>query len=397
MLLRRLRIQRLLSFGPTGVDLPMEPLNVLIGPNGSGKSNFLEAIAVFRAGSRGLGHLFAADGIGEWLWKGPRAQDSFTLEATVDYKQGQMARHLLTVTPRNGRPAVKDERIEPVVARADSKGLSYRRSCEDTWPKSAQGSFAIDLRDSSDATAQENLILFDCSFQPELSLVSFASPGDYPVPWRLNEKYKRIHLYRDWSFGPSGELRQPQSAHDRADFLADDGANLPLVLSHFHGESKMNFVEALQKLFGGIVDISCPVAGGKVLLFLVERGNRYIPATRLSDGTLRYLCLLSILLHPKPPPLVAIEEPELGLHPDLLPTLADLLVDASERTQLVVTTHSDILVDALTEKPESIVVCEKHDGQTEMRRLDRNDLEKWLKDYRLGELWTSGELGGNRW
>ncbi len=145
------------------------------------------------------------------------------------------------------------------------------------------------------------------------------------------------------------------------------------------------------------MDFSCPVAGGKVLLFLVEQGNGYIPATRLSDGTVRYLCLLSILLHPAPPPLIAIEEPELGLHPDLLPTLADLLVDASERTQLVVTTHSDILVDALTEKPESIVVCEKHDGQTEMRRLDRNDLEKWLKDYRLGELWTSGELGGNRW
>ena len=159
----------------------------------------------------------------------------------------------------------------------------------------------------------------------------------------------------------------------------------------------MRLVHALQKLFAGIVDINCSVSGGNLLLFLVERGNRYIPATRLSDGTLRYLCLLSILLHPAPPPLVAIEEPELGLHPDLLPTLADLLVDASQRTQLVVTTHSDILVDALTEKPESIVVCEKHDGQTEMRRLDRNDLEKWLKDYRLGELWTSGELGGNRW
>ena len=87
----------------------------------------------------------------------------------------------------------------------------------------------------------------------------------------------------------------------------------------------------------------------------------------------------------------------MGLHPDLLPTLSDLMREAAERTQLVVTTHSDILVDTLTDQPESVVVCEKREGQTEMRRLDKGDLAKWLEDYRLGDLWTSGELGGNRW
>ena len=132
-------------------------------------------------------------------------------------------------------------------------------------------------------------------------------------------------------------------------------------------------------------------------LLLEEADNRVIPATRLSDGTLRYLCLLSILLHPEPPPVVVIEEPELGLHPDLLPTVADLLVSASERSQLIVTTHSDVLVDALTDTPESVIVTEKHDGQTVMRRLDKADLAKWLKDYTLGNLWSSGQIGGNRW
>jgi len=169
------------------------------------------------------------------------------------------------------------------------------------------------------------------------------------------------------------------------------------VLSHFQGENKRQLVAALRKLFDGIVDVSCPVTGGTVGLFLEEDNNRTIPATRLSDGTLRYLCLLAILLHSEPPPLIVIEEPELGLHPDLLPTLSDLLLAASERSQLIVTTHSDVLVGALTETPESIVVCEKHDGQTEMRRLDKAGLAKWLENYRLGELWTSGELGGNRW
>ena len=153
----------------------------------------------------------------------------------------------------------------------------------------------------------------------------------------------------------------------------------------------------MQELFDGIVDVNCPVTGGTVSLFLEEQGGRQISASRLSDGTLRYLCLLAILLHPEPPPLVAIEEPELGLHPDLLPTLSDLLVQASERSQLIVTTHSDVLVDALTDKPESIVVCEQHAGQTSMRRLDNAELAKWLEEYSLGDLWTSGQLGGNRW
>lgn len=109
------------------------------------------------------------------------------------------------------------------------------------------------------------------------------------------------------------------------------------------------------------------------------------------------MCLLAVLCHPTPPPLVCIEEPELGLHPDILPTLSDLLREASGRCQLVVTTHSDVLVDALTDTPDAVVVCEKHGGQTEMRRLDKADLAAWLERYSLGELWRKGELGGNRW
>lgn len=395
MLLHRIKIEGLLSFGPTGIDLAMEPLNVLIGPNGSGKTNFLEAIALLRAGSSSYGPLFGADGIGEWLWKGPHSGNSFTLEASVDSDRGRMVEHSVTIAAHNGWPAVQNEGISPAISRPDDEGLSYFRSSKDTWPLPVPpNQFAIDLRELGDA-AMKNAILFDIQAQPDASLLCFASA--YPVLRRLRNLYKRIRLYRYWSFEPTNQARQQQDAQEEADFLADDGTNLPVVLSHFHGDSKARLVGALKKLFADVVDINCTGSGGKVLLFLVERGNRYIPATRLSDGTLRYLCLLSILLHPEPPPLVAIEEPELGLHPDMLPTLADLLVDASKRTQLVVTTHSDILVDALTEKPESIVVCEKHDGETEMRRLDKKDLASWLKDYRLGELWTSGELGGNRW
>ena len=131
-------------------------------------------------------------------------------------------------------------------------------------------------------------------------------------------------------------------------------------------------------------------------VFFTE-GDFVIPATRLSDGTLRYLCLLAILCDPEPPPLICIEEPELGLHPDILPKLGDLLRAASQRTQIIVTTHSDILVDTMTDTPAAVVVCTRTQGQTLMERLNTVDLAEWLKRYRLGQLWTKGEIGGNRW
>jgi predicted ATPase len=81
----------------------------------------------------------------------------------------------------------------------------------------------------------------------------------------------------------------------------------------------------------------------------------------------------------------------------VLPTLADLLKEAAERTQLIVTTHSDILVDALTDQPEAVLVSEKTENGTTLRRLEAEKLKPWIEKYRLGQLWTRGELGGTRW
>lgn len=223
-------------------------------------------------------------------------------------------------------------------------------------------------------------------------------PDHYPELTYLGEALSRIRIYREWSLGRDSPLRLPQKADLPNDFLQEDGKNLALVLNSFQGEPavKRRLLDALNKFYEGITDFHVNIEGSTVQLFLQE-GDVVIPATRLSDGTLQYLCLLSILCHPKPPPLICIEEPELGLHPDILPTVSKLLLEASERSQLIVTTHSDMLVDALTNDWWSIVVCEKHDGQTVMRRLDEEKMAAWLEDYRLGELWSSGEIGGNPW
>jgi len=130
-----------------------------------------------------------------------------------------------------------------------------------------------------------------------------------------------------------------------------------------------------------------------------ERDGYSTPAPRLSDGMLRWLAILSVLLNPNPAPVTCIDEPELGLHPDILRTLVDLLREASARTQLIVTTHSPTLVDAFSEAEDSESVCvtEKINGSTVIRRLKADDLSVWLKEYSLGSLWTSGQVGGGRW
>jgi hypothetical protein len=101
------------------------------------------------------------------------------------------------------------------------------------------------------------------------------------------------------------------------------------------------------------------------------------------------------LLDPNPGPLTCIEEPETGLHPDALAIVGDALREASTRTQLIVTTHSDALVDRFTDEPENVVVCERDfDEGTTFRRLSREKLKEWLDEYTLGELWRRGEIGG---
>lgn len=431
MLFHTLRLSGLLSFGPDGIDLPLKPLNVLIGPNGSGKSNLLEAISLLQAAPRGISEpISRTGGIREWTWKGAEASDSITMEVIVSFLPGPtsrapsaifvnpdtrstdlplrgMLRHHLTLVGRDGRTIMADEQVEPLETSPETHDeVAYYRPPRDKQAVAALDAAAQRISKSGNAhgdawpafvQGRQGALEFASEYRADESLLSFFASPNFPALWHLKEQYRRIRLYRNWSFGPDAGSREPCSAHARSDFLDEGAGNLPLVLSQLHGTQRKTFLTALDKLFDGIVDVQCPVTGGTVSLFLDEAGGRSIPASRLSDGTLRYLSLLAILLHPEPPPLICIEEPELGLHPDLLPMLADLMIEASERSQLIVTTHSDVLVDALTDRPESVVVCEKHDGRTAMRRLDKADLAKWLKDYRLGDLWTSGELGGNRW
>lgn len=395
MLIRRLKISGMLSFGPQGIDLPMGPLNVLIGPNGSGKSNFIEALALLQAAPRDLSApVRRPSGISEWLWKGDDAPGAGVVDTLVNYPNGTMPlRHVLEIGQQGERFEVRDERIENESPNAGQTEPYF-------YYRFQRGEPVInDFIDEIGGPRKERK-LRRSTVHPEGSILSQRDDPDlYPELAWLQDQYRQIRLYRNWELGPAAKLRQPPRADEPSTFLTERGENLALVLSKLRGDSRQAFVKTLQQIYDGIADFQVEVGGGGAELFVVERGAgaRYIPASRLSDGTLRYMMLAAILLDPEPPPLVVIEEPELGLHPGVILGIGEMLIQASERTQLVVTTHSRVLIDALHDYPTSVVVCEKYDGESDFERLDTKWLQKWLEKYSLGKLWSAGDLGGNPW
>ncbi len=417
--LREIRLDNLLSFGPGTEALPLENLNVLIGPNGSGKSNLIEALALMRAtpvlpqatsNADVRGVVRRGGGAAEWIWKGAKTKPA-TIELVVSNPKGsQSLRHLFAFRAEAQVFALHDERVENEKSFPSQPDPCFYYRFQNGHPV-VNAVVQEDLDkpltlhegparrpDAETSLRKERKLARETVNQEVSILAQRRDPENYPEITHLAEAYEKWRIYREWTFGRNTVFRETQKADMRNDRLEEDFSNLGLFLSRLckTPKAKKAMLEGLSDLYEGFADFQAIVEAGSVQVFFTE-GDFSIPATRLSDGTLRYLCLLAILCDPEPPPLICIEEPELGLHPDLLPKLADRLVAASERTQLIVTTHSDILVDAMSEHPEAVVVCEKHDGQTGMKRLRREDLAVWLAKYRLGRLWIDGQVGGKRW
>lgn len=401
--LKSLYPRDILSFGPETEPIELGPLNVLIGPNGSGKTNFVELIGLLKQ-LRNYRELTAeiarGGGFREWIWKGhgepgwkDRGQPDRrpTIEARLDARPNvdYPVRYALALDNLPlGPPLVAHERV--IAERGDDHGEG---------PKTLFDSevFRQDVLNAPDDDLGGMAL-----YKPNEPILSQATqfPGSHVVGY-VAETLDSFRLYRDWPFGRRNPAREPQPSDLRADSLQENYQNLAHIINQTKRipRLKQSLIERLARFYEGFQDVEVTVQFGSMMLYLQEHAfpESAIPATRVSDGTLRWLALLAILLNPTPPPLVCIEEPEVGLHPDMMHVLAELLREASERMQLVITTHSEILVDAFTTTPEVVVVCEKEEGATTMRRLEPEKLAAWLKDYTLGNLWSSGSIGGNRW
>lgn len=390
---QRLRLAGFLSFAPDLEPLDLHPLNVLIGPNGSGKSNVIEAVELLRSTPSDLAAAIRdGGGPAEWLWKGQAKQSPAIVDVELDggTPTGRPLRYRLEFTAVQNRVEILDEAIEEVNPHPGKSDVFF-------YYRFQRGRPAINVRGAGPKGRAVQRRLERDTLMPDQSVLAQRKDPDlYPEVTWVGREFGAIQTFREWTFGRYAPLRQPQPADLPEDHLLPDASNLALVLNQIEHRDGLRFNRLLRRFFPRFERMSTRISGGTVQFYLHEPGfTRPIPPTRLSDGTIRFVALLATLLAPSLPPLVCIEEPELGLHPDVMALVADLLIETSARTQLIVTTHSDALVSALTAQPDAVIACERPGASTMLRRLDPKRLAGWLDSYRLGDLWRMGELGAN--
>ena len=389
--LQSIQLSGFLSFPPDAAAITLTPLNVLIGPNGSGKSNLIEAVELLHATPTAFAAAIRdGGGIQEWLWKGNKANGAATIEAIVrGARPIPDLRYRLVFTASGLRTEVIDETVEePEKRNPNEKDVYF-------YYRFQRGQPVLNVRDMAGSMLRRSLKRED--LVPDESVLSQRKGSDvYPEVTWLGQQFERIQTFREWSFGRYATLRRPQSANSATDALVPDSSNLGLLVNALqHTDASTDYNRLLSRFLPRFQRYSIQIQGGAVQFYLHESGLKSpIPATRLSDGTIRFMAILALLLSPTPPPLICVEEPELGLHPDAVSLLAELLAEASTRTQLIVTTHSDTLVSGLTDHADSVLVTE-YLGGTQLERVDPEKLKHWLDRYRLGEIWRIGELGGN--
>lgn len=403
-LIKSIRLENLLSYGSKGEEIKLEPLNVIIGRNASGKSNFVEALSLLRSTSSSLtNYLREAGGISDYLWKGGNGNAHGApvarLSVVVDYPKGVVPlRYDLGFTMAGQGVVIVDESIR------NERPLSSRKRDADSFYNFHEGEAELSLLMSVDrpgatvGRSKQTLSKSRGEIKPGESILSQRKGDVYPTITYLGGVFDKIRTYGELNLGANTIAAFPQRADQPDDFLLESASNLGMVIDDFvqRGSAIDRIVEEIKEVYPEVERIVTKIRGGTVQVFIKESGfSQPVPANRLSDGTLRYLCLLTILCHPEPPPVICIEEPEIGLHPDVMPNLTRLLTEASKRTQLVVTTHSDSLVSALSDSPQSIIVSERDVEGTHLRRLQPKRLKEWLEKYTLGELWAMGEIGGS--
>lgn len=214
----------------------------------------------------------------------------------------------------------------------------------------------------------------------------------------LNNYLASYRIYHFHDTSSSAPMKQTCNLSDNRELRADAG-NLAAFLYWLQEKSTDHFQNIEDSIKQVAPFFNCfrlaPLKLNSELIRLEweEKGSDgYFNAAVLSDGTLRFICLATLLLQPELPSLILIDEPELGLHPAAIHLLAGLLQSAASRTQLIVATQSVTLINQLL--PEHVWIVDREDGQSIFRNLQSSDMSAWLEDYGLGELWEKNILGG---
>ena len=370
-------------------DFELKPLNVLIGPNKGGKTNFLDFFGFLGDAVRGklTDAIKYRGGFPSIVWGGDR-------------KTGIHCEII--------QPVVDDDVIIPYRL-GERRDISYKLSITQPWPGGSR--FNIEEMVNDQVIRPEKLTSKEMARDFDYNNLVISEPWQAGLPGSpktrsLKFAFSRMRLYRRFNVILSAPMRHSAllvSGSPQDNFeLNSEGDNLSIVYYHLFNTHKFRAIKddilgILNNVFPDFTDIKFPADLGQGLVLLGWCEKTFEPMfypQQLSEGTLQLLCLLAVLYNPYPPSIVCIDEPEIGLHPEMIKIVAELLIQASERMQIIVATHSPTLVSALSSRPEDIVVVEAENGASQFKRLDEKDWVEWLKDFTLGELWETGHIGG---
>lgn len=337
------------------LHLPLTPVTVVVGPNGCGKTNLYRALRLLSAAAEGTLARSLADegGMPSVLWAGPRkkaAPARFTAGVAFDDFAYQLVCGLMPPPqgPFKLDPDVKEETVW--IIERGKRHVVAQRDAGSAWLRDAEGdrtAFPLDL------------------WNGESFLAQLSEPHRFPLLSALRGVLVRWRFYHHFRTDPEAPVRQSQVGV-RTPALAHDGSDLAAALmtvQEIGDRALLN--RSVERAFPG-ARLELWDDQGRFGFRLAMPGLlRPLEAAELSDGMLRYLCLIAALLSPRTPPFLAFNEPETSLHSELLPALAELIADAGTRGQILVTTHAEPLARALEKGAEtSTVELTKEDGAT---------------------------------
>ena len=368
------------------ISLPLRSLAVMIGPNGSGKTALLEVFLLLKnaAQERLAKALEGHGGLDAILSKVPAVSDRLKIGLTINVEsersQEPMA-YRFELLPRGVGYAISFERLEWRWDPEADKAYRYIDAHYDNVNYAA-----LDIPGSVHPTWEYNTL--------ELALAQV--PRMYEEPETLRSTLSKIQFYSSLDVSQRSVARLPQSLIP-ALRPGPNGENLYSALYNLralHLGVYTRIEDTLRVGFPGFARLEFPLVGaGQVTLaWYQDEVTGPLYPNQLSEGTLRFLWLTTILLAPDPPPIVLLDEPEVSLHPELVKLLAGLLQDASTRGQTFVATHSPDLVRWL--QPQEVLVLDKIEGRTHFTWADTMNLHEWLEEYTLRDLWLMGTLGG---
>lgn len=345
--------------------LQLRSINVLIGSNGSGKSNFIGVFAFLHAIREGRlrDYVTAAGGAERILHFGSKTTKELYFFLSF---RNEVNQYELKLTPSADDGLFPSEEF---VYFWDKK--RYPKPYNDSLLSTRQGREA-----------------------------GISDPKSERIGRWVRDRLGSWRLYHVHDTSSSSPMRKTAKVDDN-EFLRSDGSNLAAFLYYLrekHEESYSLIQRSVQRVAPFFDDFQLKPLKLKrediKLEWRHKNSDQYFDASSLSDGTLRFIALATLFLQPEKyrPSVILVDEPELGLHPYAIEMLASLIKQASVKTQVIASTQSSLLLDHF--QPEDILVADRVDGGTQLRRLDSERLSSWLEDYSLGQLWEKNELGG---